>query len=66
MQELIININIMHTFTMFNLQWFFFSAILGGILQSPFYGHNSLAAVNYGSLGMIIGHEMTHGFDSIG
>ncbi|XP_063858887.1 neprilysin-1-like isoform X1 [Scylla paramamosain] len=40
--------------------------ILSGMLQSPFYGHNSLAAVNYGSLGMIIGHEMTHGFDSTG
>lgn len=43
-----------------------FLEILAGILQPPFYAHNSLVALNYGGVGMIIGHEMTHGFDSIG
>ncbi|XP_018016467.1 endothelin-converting enzyme 1 [Hyalella azteca] len=40
--------------------------ILAGILQIPFYQHNSLAALNYGGIGMIIGHELTHGFDNSG
>ncbi|KAK3883197.1 hypothetical protein Pcinc_012471 [Petrolisthes cinctipes] len=40
--------------------------ILSGILQPPFYSHNSLAALNYGGIGMVIGHEMTHGFDNTG
>ncbi|KAA0200661.1 hypothetical protein HAZT_HAZT003074 [Hyalella azteca] len=42
------------------------TAILAGILQIPFYQHNSLAALNYGGIGMIIGHELTHGFDNSG
>ncbi|CAB3997560.1 neprilysin-2 isoform X1 [Paramuricea clavata] len=41
-------------------------AILAGILQPPFYKDDRLKALNYGSLGMIVGHEMTHGFDNIG
>ncbi len=37
-----------------------------GILTPPFFSTGSLVAANYGSLGSIIGHELTHGFDNRG
>ncbi|HEX4345985.1 MAG TPA: M13 family metallopeptidase, partial [Vicinamibacterales bacterium] len=37
-----------------------------GILQPPFYSSKADAAVNYGGAGMVIGHELTHGFDDEG
>jgi putative endopeptidase len=37
-----------------------------GILQPPFYDPNADPAYNYGGIGMVIGHEMTHGFDDQG
>ncbi|HUQ40922.1 MAG TPA: M13 family metallopeptidase [Candidatus Limnocylindrales bacterium] len=37
-----------------------------GILQPPFFFADADAAVNYGAVGMVIGHEMTHGFDDQG
>ena len=37
-----------------------------GILQSPFFNKDADDAVNYGAIGAIIGHEMTHNFDSQG
>ncbi|KAJ0179111.1 hypothetical protein K1T71_004823, partial [Dendrolimus kikuchii] len=49
----------------------FYSATLNsvtfpaGILQPPFYG-NGIEAINYGSIGAIMGHEVTHGFDDQG
>ena len=37
-----------------------------GILQPPFYNPKADDAVNYGGIGAVIGHEMTHGFDDQG
>ncbi len=37
-----------------------------GILQPPFFNQEADDAVNYGGIGVVIGHEMTHGFDDQG
>jgi endothelin-converting enzyme/putative endopeptidase len=37
-----------------------------GILQPPFYNSKADDAVNYGAIGVVIGHELTHGFDDQG
>ncbi len=37
-----------------------------GILQPPFYSKDMDDAVNYGGIGVVIGHELTHGFDDQG
>jgi putative endopeptidase len=37
-----------------------------GILAAPFFSNTATRATNYGAIGMVIGHELTHGFDDEG
>ena len=37
-----------------------------GILQPPFFNSEAADAVNFGAMGMVVGHELTHGFDDEG
>ncbi len=42
------------------------TALPAGILQPPFFGPDRSVAANLGGIGMVIGHELTHGFDDQG
>jgi putative endopeptidase len=42
------------------------TALPAGILQPPFFGEGRSIAANLGGIGMVIGHELTHGFDDQG
>lgn len=37
-----------------------------GILQAPFFDHNNLQSLNYGAVGVVMGHELAHAFDDQG
>ncbi len=37
-----------------------------GILRPPFFGAQMTTAINFGAIGMVMGHELTHGFDDEG
>jgi putative endopeptidase len=42
------------------------TALPAGILQPPFFGIDRSIAANLGGIGMVVGHELTHGFDDQG
>jgi putative endopeptidase len=42
------------------------TALPAGILQPPFWGKDRSVAANLGGIGMVVGHELTHGFDDQG
>ena len=42
------------------------TALPAGILQPPFFGAERSIAANLGGIGMVVGHELTHGFDDQG
>lgn len=58
--SLVILVNAFYSLSMNSIQF------PAGILQGPFFNHKLPKALNYGGIGIVIGHEITHGFDDRG
>ncbi|CAH8499298.1 unnamed protein product [Heterobilharzia americana] len=56
-------VNIVNAYYKENSNHIYFPA---GILQSPLYDHEQPLSLNFGGIGMVVGHEITHAFDQHG